>query len=231
MNDGDVVVMDIGASYRGYAADVTRTVPVNGVFSPAQREIYQAVRDAQASAERQAKFGAPSRIMSDSATASLAASLARLGLIESATATFDCEGQSGVVSCPQYRLYYMHGLGHGIGLDVHDPWRAGPAEILTAGHAFTIEPGIYVRGNTLDIIPDTPGNRALKEKIRPAVTRYANIGVRIEDDYLVTANDVEWISRAPREISEIEALMKNKSNGPAPRDPSRIEWYRVTTPQ
>ncbi|MDQ3673852.1 MAG: Xaa-Pro aminopeptidase [Gemmatimonadota bacterium] len=230
MNDGDVVVMDIGASYRGYAADVTRTVPVNGVFSPAQREIYQAVRDAQAGAERQAKVGALARTMSDSATESLAASLAKLGLIESPAATFDCDTRSGPATCPQYRLYYMHGLGHGIGLDVHDPWRAGATDVLTAGHAFTIEPGIYVRANTIDIIPDTPRNRALKDRVRPAVARYANIGVRIEDDYLVTANDVEWISRAPREISEIEALMKNRSAAPAPRDAAKVEWYRATTP-
>jgi len=230
MNAGEVVVMDIGASYRGYAADVTRTIPVNGVFSPAQREIYQAVRDAQAAAERQAKVGALTRSMSDTATASLTASLARLGLIESPTATFECEGPNGPASCPQYRLYYMHGLGHGIGLDVHDPWRSGPNDVLTAGQAFTIEPGIYVRGNTLDIIPDTPRNRAFRERIRPAVARYANIGVRIEDDYLVTANDVEWISRAPREIGEIEALMKNRSTAPAPRDAAKVEWYRATTP-
>ena len=230
MNDGEVVVMDVGASYRGYAADVTRTVPVNGVYSPAQREIYQAVRDAQAAAERQAKVGALTRKMSDSATASLSASLAKFGLIESPSATFDCEGPAGQTSCPQFRLYYMHGLGHGIGLDVHDPWRSGPGDLLTPGHAFTIEPGIYVRANTLEIIPDTPRNRALRDKIRPAVARYANIGVRIEDDYLVTANDVEWISRVPREISEIEALMKNKSSGPAPRDPAKVEWYRATTP-
>jgi len=230
MNDGEVVVMDIGASYRGYAADVTRTVPVNGVFSPAQREIYQAVRDAQAVAERQAKFGARARTMSDSATGSISASLAKLGLIESPTATYDCVGPDGPATCPQYRLYYMHGLGHGIGLDVHDPWRAGPTDILVAGHAFTIEPGIYVRENLLDIIPDTPRNRGLKERIRPAVARYANIGVRIEDDYLVTANGVEWISRAPREIGEIEALMKNKSAGPGPRDAAKVGWYRATTP-
>jgi Xaa-Pro aminopeptidase len=230
MNDGEVVVMDIGASYRGYAADVTRTLPVNGVFSPAQRQIYQAVRDAQAAAERQAKVGAPLRTMSDSATASIAASLTKLGLIESPTATFDCAAPTGMRTCPQHRLFYMHGLGHGIGLDVHDPWGAGPTDTLTPGHAFTIEPGIYVRSNTIEIIPDTPRNRTLKEKIRPAVARYANIGVRIEDDYLVTANDVEWVSRAPREISEIEALMKNRSDVPAPRDPSRIDWYRKTTP-
>lgn len=230
MNDGDVVVMDVGASYRGYAADVTRTVPVNGTFSPAQRQIYQAVRDAQAAAERQAKLGAPARSMADSASASIAASLTRLGLIESAAATYDCVEDNVSSTCPQHRLYYMHSLGHGIGLDVHDPWRAGPADILAPGQAFTIEPGIYVRGNTLDIIPDTPRNRQLKERIRGAVARYGNIGVRIEDDYLVTATGVEWISRAPRELTEIEALMKDRSTGPAPRDAARIDWYRATTP-
>lgn len=230
MNDGDVVVMDIGASYRGYAADVTRTVPVNGVFSPTQREIYQAVRDAQAAAERQAKLGIPPRNMSDSAIVSISTSLARLGLIESPTATYECMEESGMGTCPQYRLYYMHGLGHGIGLDVHDPWRIRAGEDHTPGHAFTIEPGIYVRPNTLDIIPDTPRNRELKNRIRASVTRYANIGVRIEDDYLVTANGIEWISSAPREIGEIEALMKEPSTGPGPRDAARIQWYRESAP-
>ncbi|MBA3467853.1 MAG: aminopeptidase P N-terminal domain-containing protein [Gemmatimonadaceae bacterium] len=229
MNDGEVVLMDIGASYRGYAADVTRTVPVNGVFSPAQREIYQAVRDAQSAAERAATFGAPGQNMIDASLASLKSSLTRLGLIESPDATYEC-GESGT-TCPQYRLFNMHGLGHGIGLEVHDPWYDSAADRLTPGHAFTIEPGIYVRGNTLDIISDTPRNRALKDKIRAAVTRYANIGVRIEDDYIVTANDVEWVSRAPREISEIEALMRDKSNGPAARDAATVEWYRATTPR
>ena len=90
MNAGEVVVMDIGASYRGYAADVTRTVPINGTFTPDQRAIYQIVRDAQAAAERQAKLGAKAQLMSDSASAVLAAGLARLGLIESPTATYDC---------------------------------------------------------------------------------------------------------------------------------------------
>src|SRR5687767_4626403 len=120
MRAGDVVVMDIGASYRGYAADVTRTVPVSGTFSAEQRAIYQLVRDAQASAERQAKLNGPARVLSDSATATIAAGLARLGLIEAAGAMYDCDA-SASRECPQHSLYYYHGLGHGIGLDVHDP--------------------------------------------------------------------------------------------------------------
>ena len=79
---------------------------------------------------------------------------------------------------------------------------------LAEGSAFTIEPGIYVRENVLDILSDTPRNRALIAKIRPAVEKYKNIGVRIEDDYVITSKGLEWISRAPREIAEIEALMR-----------------------
>ena len=222
----DVIVMDIGASYRGYAADVTRTVPANGVFSPAQRDIYTAVRAAQSAAERAAKVNDPAHLLTDAANASLDASLAKLGLIESAGATYDCEGGR---QCNQRTLYYMHGLGHGIGLDVHDPGAAtGGQSPLVPGSAFTIEPGIYVRANLLDILPNTPKNQAMIAKIRPAVQKYANIGVRIEDDYIVTPTAVEWISRAPREIDEIEAIMKEKWTGPSPRDPATVEAYRST---
>lgn len=206
---GDVVVMDIGASYGGYAADVTRTVPANGTYSPEQRQVYQIVREAQAAAERQAKPGVSARAMSDSANAVIAAGLTRLGLIESPDATFELSTGGVTQQVPQYRMYYMHGLGHGIGLEVHDPdqyyFRPG---LIAEGSAFTIEPGIYVRANLLETLPDTPKNRALAAKIRPAFERYKNIGVRIEDDYIVTEKGVEWISRAPREIAEIEALMR-----------------------
>ena len=221
----DVIVMDIGASYRGYAADVTRTVPSSGTFSPAQRDIYLAVRAAQKAGEDAAKVNGPAGALSAAANASIDSSLARLGLIEGVGATFDCGGRE----CTQRSLYYMHGLGHGIGLDVHDPGAATAGNApLVPGSAFTIEPGIYVRGNLLDIIPNTPKNQAMIAKIRPAVQKYANIGVRIEDDYIVTPNGVEWISRAPRELNEIEAIMKEKWNGPAPRDPATVEAYRST---
>jgi Xaa-Pro aminopeptidase len=208
IESGDLVVMDIGASYQGYAADVTRTIPATGTYSTAQRAVYQIVREAQAAGERQAKLGAPAHLMSDSATAVLAAGLTRLGLIEGPNATYDCDFGGQTAQCPQYQLYYMHGLGHGIGLEVHDPDQYYYTQIIAAGSAFTIEPGIYIRSDVLDVLPQTPRNRALASKLHPAVEQYRNIGVRIEDDYVATATGIEWISRAPRELGEIEALMK-----------------------
>jgi Xaa-Pro aminopeptidase len=189
--------------------------------------VYQLVRDAQTAAERQAKLGATKRLLADSAAAVIAAGLARLGLIESPDATYDCGAGHGG-SCPQYRLYYMHGLGHGIGLDVHDPDQYDWSRI-EPGSAFTIEPGIYVRGNLLEILPDTPRNRALIARIRPAVERYRNVGVRIEDDYIATDRGVEWVSRAPRELADVEALLaRPRTDGVTSRDGAKVEWYRAT---
>ncbi len=224
MNSGDMLVMDIGASYRGYAADVTRSVPVNGKFSPDQRAVYTIVREAQKAAERQATVGTSWRVVSDSARGVIAEGLARLGLVDSADAQYECAPGR---SCSQVALYYMHGLGHGIGLDVHDPDRHELTGALAVGSIFTIEPGIYVRANLLEVIPDTPANAALRARLRTTVPRFANIGVRIEDDYVVTANGLEWLSRgAPREIDEIEALMRKPYTGPAARDASLVERYR-----
>jgi Xaa-Pro aminopeptidase len=220
---GDLVVMDIGASYQGYAADVTRTIPANGVYSPQQRAIYQIVRDAQAAAERQAKLGAPAHLMSDTATTVLASGLARLGLIESQNATYDCDFGGQTSQCSQVQLYYMHGLGHGIGLEVHDPDQYYYTQTIAAGSAFTIEPGIYVRADVLDVLPPTPRNRALAAKLRPIVDQYRNIGVRIEDDYIATPNGVEWVSRAPRELAEIEAIMKTPRSSVTARDSALVE--------
>jgi Xaa-Pro aminopeptidase len=226
IDKNDMIVMDIGASYRGYAADVTRTVPASGTFSPIQRDIYSAVRAAQAAGEKAGVVGGNGRAMSDAANTSLDQSLSKLGLIEAPGATYDCDTNGR--QCTQRSLYYMHSLGHGIGLDVHDPGASSSNGTLVPGSAFTIEPGIYVRSNLLDILPNTPKNQAMIAKIRPAVQKYANIGVRIEDDYIVTPAGIEWISRAPREINEVEAMMKEKYTGPAPRDPAAIEAYRST---
>jgi Xaa-Pro aminopeptidase len=240
MNSGEVVVMDIGASYRGYAADVTRTVPINGTFTPAQREIYQIVRDAQAAAERQLKIGAKAQLMSDSSAAALASGLAKLGLIESPNATYECGPAEQRQQCNQLELYYMHGIGHGIGLEVHDPDQFYFTGTIAAGSAFTIEPGIYVRENVLEILPKTPKNDALVAKLRPAVEKYrnigiriednyvVNIGIRIEDNYVVTPQGVEWISKAPREIAEVEAMMKETLAGGVKRDSTKVDWYRRT---
>ena len=209
---GDVVVMDVGASYMGYSADVTRTIPLNGVYSPAQREIYSIVRAAQAAAERNAKPGMRARAMLDSATAVIAEGLARLGLIESPAATYDVRNPDGTLrQARQVGLFFYHGLGHGIGLEVHDPEQYYVTGVIAEGSAFTIEPGVYVRENLLDVLADTERNRALIARLRTLLPRYANIGVRIEDDYIVTDQGLEWISRAPREIEEIEALMRRPS--------------------
>jgi Xaa-Pro aminopeptidase len=211
MAAGDVVVMDVGAAYRGYAADVTRTIPVSGRFTADQRAVYQLVRDAQSAAERAAKPGASWQAWRDSAHAVEARGLARLGLIESADATFDppwaARCQTSPISCTQAFLYMAHGLGHGIGLEVHDPPRpyigSGTFEV---GHVFTIEPGIYISTRLLDMLPDTPKNRTMIAKVRKVVERYQNIGVRIEDDYVITPTGMERLSKAPREVQEVEAL-------------------------
>lgn len=231
MQPGEMLVMDIGAAYGGYTADVTRTVPVNGRFNPEQRAVYEIVLAAQKAAEQAVRPGVTMAALGDVAAGVLSEGLARLGLIESPTATYDCEmnGQRG--ECPQYTLFYMHGVGHGIGLDVHDP-DAGYSTGFVLGSAFTIEPGIYVRGDVLDYLPDTPRNRAMAERIRPAVARYRDIGVRIEDDYFVTAAGVERVSAgAPREIAEIEALMALDSLWNRERRPEVVEWYRGASPR
>jgi Xaa-Pro aminopeptidase len=211
MQAGDVVVMDVGAAYRGYAADVTRTIPVSGRFAPEQRAIYQLVRDAQAASERVAKPGASWQAWRDSAHVVEARGLARLGLIESPDATFDPpwaeQCKTRPVSCTQAFLYMAHGLGHGIGLEVHDPPRPYMGQgRFEVGNVFTIEPGVYISTRLLDMLPDTPKNRAMIAKVRKTVERYQNVGVRIEDDYLITPNGVEWLSKAPREVQEVEAL-------------------------
>lgn len=220
---GEVIVMDMASYYDGYAADITRTVPVSGRFTPEQRAIYETVLAAQKAAERQIRVDGPARAMSDSASATLAAGLARLGLIESPTATYDCGPAQQPRQCPQLSLYYMHGLGHGIGLLVHDPDQYSRSGRIGVGSAFTIEPGIYVRANLMAILPDTPRNRQLRERLGPVVARYANIGVRIEDDYLVTEGGViRASSGVPREVDEVEAELAKPR---MPRDPAVVERY------
>jgi Xaa-Pro aminopeptidase len=105
----------------------------------------------------------------------------------------------------------IHGISHGIGLAVHDPLQGDQnGGRFAEGDAFTIEPGVYVSTRALDVLPDTPRNRQFKAKVLAKVKQYENTGVRIEDDYLITEKGLERISLVPREIDEIEALMKRR---------------------
>ena len=228
MGADDVLLMDIGASYRGYTADITRTIPVRGTFSPRQREVYQVVLDAMKAAEGLLRPGATWDELNAAAEAVIARGLAELGLVDGPDATYQCQSPRFGMVCPQYRLYFMHGMGHGIGLDVHDPEASYYGPII-AGSVFTMEPGVYVRADALDHLPDTPENRAMARRLRPALERYADIGVRIEDNYLVTVDGFERLSSgAPREVAEVEALMREPGRVGAPRLPEVVEWYRKT---
>lgn len=211
---GEVVLMDVAAYYQGYSADITRTVPVDLEFSSTHRDIYEIVLAAQKAAERTIEPDAPRSAPTDAAYAVLKEGLVRLGLIEDVDASFDapsglCPGNwaNDDGTCPQWYLYVYHGFFHGIGLDVHDPsqFAIGPRR-FQPGDVFTIEPGIYVRERVFEGLPDTPRNRALIAYSQASVERYVNIGVRIEDNYVLTADGLERISNVPREIDEIEAL-------------------------
>jgi Xaa-Pro aminopeptidase len=207
--------MDAAAEYEGYAADITRTIPVSGTFTKEQRAVYQLVRDAQAAAERNSKPGMLASAAQDSSIVVRTKGLAALGLVESETATFDPPWQANCdrapMTCRQANFWMIHGISHGLGLAVHDPAQFSFGDrTFKIGDAFTIEPGIYISTRMLDALPDTPKNRAFIAKVKPMVAKYENTGVRIEDDYVITERGLERISSAPREIAEIEALMKKR---------------------
>jgi Xaa-Pro aminopeptidase len=221
LKPGEIVVVDAAAEFDGYAADITRTIPVSGTYSPDQRALYRIVRDGQAAAERNSKPGMSIQAAQDSSLDVRARGLATLGLIESASATFDppwpADCAQNPRACQQVSLFAIHGISHGLGLAVHDPLQAYYGDqTFKQGDAFTIEPGLYITPRLLDILPDTPKNKAFKEKVRKAVERYQNNGVRIEDDYVITDKGLEWITKVPREIDEIEAIAKQKKVRPVP---------------
>jgi Xaa-Pro aminopeptidase len=164
---------------------------VNGKFTKEQAEIYQIVFNAQEAAAKATKPGVTFQQVSAASNDVIRDGLMKLGLITEAS---------------QMRIWYMHGLGHWLGMNVHDVGRYGAP--LQAGMVFTNEPGIYIREDALANLPDTPENRAFIEKVRPAFEKYKNIGVRIEDDMLVTATGVEWMTKdLPRTIADIENFM------------------------
>ena len=216
MREGELLLIDAAASFDHYSSDVTRTMPVSGRFSPAQRELYQIVRDAQEAFVRQIKPGVNYDVASDSGQAVVAKGLVRLGLIQAADATID---PPAGMTCPaggclQLRLYALHGFGgHGVGLEVHDPvqYYESVDDRFGVGDVFTVEPGLYVSPDLLESLPDTPKNRAFLAKIRPVVKTYSSMGARIEDVYALTDKGLEWLSAgSPREIGEIEELMRQR---------------------
>ncbi len=171
-----LVLMDVGAEYHGYTADVTRTIPANGKFTEPQRLIYQIVYDAQEAAFKTLKDGSSFAIASTAANEVISDGLLKLGIIKEKK---------------DYRKYYTHGLGHHIGLDVHD---RSSSRTLLKNMVITIEPGIYI-----------PANSDCDQK-------WWDIGVRIEDDVLITQDGFENLSIfAPRSIAEIEKKMTTKS--------------------
>ncbi len=191
-----LLVADIGAEVDGYTADVTRTFPADGTFSDAQREIYQAVLLAQNESLPMMRPGVLWRDIHAKALDVIGRELAKLGLISSNNPD-------------EARLYFMHGVGHPLGLQVHDVF--DPDRKLEPGMVLTNEPGIYVRA---DDVTRSEAFRKLRPEqqagIRRALERYRGIGVRIEDDVLVTESGPKLLSgAAPRTIEEIERWMRD----------------------
>jgi Xaa-Pro aminopeptidase len=205
---GDLVCMDVGAEYHYYTADITRTIPVNGHFTSSQRDIYDIVLQANKEA---IAMTAPGISISDiyrHSSKILRLGLKKLGLI------------TDINSRWQARIWTPHGIGHWLGMDAHDVAGKGLKNgQLKAGVAFTIEPGIYIKESILENLENRRGMQIDKEElktfiqeVKPVVEKYNNIGIRIEDDILVTETGYQNLSEGtPKEINEIEKLMAEKS--------------------
>ena len=183
---GDLLLIDAGCEVDGYAADLTRTFPVSGKFSPEQRDVYQMVLAAQAAALAMVRSGAPWNAPHDAAVRVVAQGLLDFRL---------CQGSvEQVIEAGDYKKFFMHRTGHWLGLDVHDAGdykRDGQWREFKPGMVLTVEPGCYIRAGAG--IPE----------------RFANIGIRIEDDVLVTASGHEVLTQAaPKTVDDIEALMR-----------------------
>jgi Xaa-Pro aminopeptidase len=185
IEDGELILMDLGAEYHGYTADVTRTIPVNGKFTKEQKLIYDLVLKAQEAAMDICKEGVPFSSLYEATAQVVNEGLVELGLYESTNPRDVINQETG------RNRYYPHGCCHHIGLDVHD---LGTYDTLKANMVITIEPGIYIPEGS------------------PADPKWWDIPVRIEDDYLINEDGCELLSDlAPRKAEEIEALMKEES--------------------
>jgi len=206
---GGLLLMDDAAEFDGYSADVTRTIPVSGRFSREQADVYRLVLAAQKAGIGAARPGrSPAEVLA-AADAVLAEGLYRLGLIA------DPKNQREV------RIWMNHGISHGIGLNVHDP-STGPETgypEYQPGMVITMEPGLYFRLDALDNLPKTEENAKFIAASRPAFEKYKGIGVRIEDDILITGGAAKVLSAAiPSELHEVEAAIARlrKAAKPAP---------------
>ena len=188
LQDGDLVLVDAGAELEGYAADITRTFPVNGRFTEAQRDLYELVLKAQVACVEMARPGMTMDELKKHSIEILTEGMVRLGLLEGEP--------EKLIEEKKYMPFYMHGLGHYLGLDVHDvgPYYARDTKNprpLEPGIVITVEPGIYIAADT-ENVPD----------------KYRGIGIRIEDDVLITAEGNRVLTSAvPKGIAEIEELM------------------------
>jgi len=191
--DGDLILIDAGCEFDSYAADITRTYPVNGRFSAPQKVLYELVLAAQEAALAVIKPGAIYTSMHDAAVRVLAQGMLDLGLLDKTKYA----GVDEVLAERAHQQFYMHGTGHWLGLDVHDAGayrdtgaEGKPSRPLQAGMVVTVEPGIYVR--PAEGVPQ----------------QYWNIGIRIEDDVLVTETGHTILSAAaPKTVAEIESVM------------------------
>ena len=186
LNDGDLVLIDAGCEYEHYAADITRTFPVNGRFSPEQKAIYELVLKAQLAGIEAARGGNHWDAPHQATVEVITAGLVKLGLLKGSV--------KKLIAAGAYSEFYMHRAGHWLGMDVHDvgdykvdgEWR-----LLEPGMVMTIEPGIYI----------APDHKKVAKKWR-------GIGVRIEDDVAITRKGTEVLTSAvPKTVAEIEALM------------------------
>jgi len=185
--DGELVLIDAGCELDGYAADITRTFPVNGRYSGAQREVYELVIAAQRAAIGEVRAGKAWNEPHDAAVKVLAQGMLDLKLLSGSL--------DAVLEKEAYKRFYMHRTGHWLGLDVHDAGEykhAGQWRALAPGMTLTVEPGLYIRA--ADDVPE----------------RLRDIGVRIEDDVLVTQAGCEVLTAdAPKAVAEVEALMRD----------------------
>ena len=189
LKSGDLLLTDAACEFKNYASDITRTIPINGKYSTAQKDLYELVLLAQKNAISKCIAGNTLADIHQAAVKTLSKGLIKLGLIKGDYKT--------VIKKEVYKKFYMHNTGHWLGLDVHDPsdYMINEKPIpLQPGMIFTVEPGLYIR-------PDKSVDK-----------KYHNIGIRIEDDVLITKSSPEVLtSKAPKNIRDIEDIMNSNN--------------------